>query len=354
MDLDADRSHFRFAHDKVRETAFEMIRSEDKNETHFNIGMALLSNLEQMSNLEETQDIGDTLFVILGQINRGISASPNDITQRLSIAKLNHNAASQMLQSYNYTSAYVFSKTAISLLPNNAWSLHYDLSTKLYFLLSKAAYSYKKVDEAKVRYFALEGDGTLIVICCRGIQRVFLTTLYFHFLEKDALNMILEHAKSLQTKLDAYALLHSILLNACAPNEMDQLLITMTSILRTLGEDIPNDAPEERIAIQVDLAAEQFNETSDDSLLDTSKSISEHEMAVMQAYNTLVYLAYVARPKLFPYYVTCWARFHLDHKVNCEYTPGKFSYVSFAFVLWLLSRFHLNAFRNYNSGKRCM
>ena len=151
MDLDAEKSHFEFVHDKVRETAFEMIDPEARNHTHFHIGMALLSNIEQI------QDMGESLFLILDQVNRGVPSLPNEPTQRLFIAKLNHSAASQMLQSYNYTSAYVFSKTAISLLPGDLWSVHYDLIIELYFLLSKAAYSYKKIDEAKVSKNFLAG-----------------------------------------------------------------------------------------------------------------------------------------------------------------------------------------------------
>ena len=72
-------------------------------------------------------------------------------SEQASIAKLNHDMASQMLQSYKYTSAYKLSKMAVSLLPDDSWSSQYHLSLEYYFSLSKAAYSCGNADEAKVR-----------------------------------------------------------------------------------------------------------------------------------------------------------------------------------------------------------
>ncbi|KAL3778690.1 hypothetical protein ACHAWO_010721 [Cyclotella atomus] len=51
----------------------------------------------------------------------------------------------------------------------------------------------------------------------------------------------------------------------------------------------------------------------------------------MQAYNIIVDLAYVARPKLYPYFVARWSQFFLKHKIACIYTPAV--YVTVAVVL---------------------
>jgi predicted ATPase len=121
-----------------------MISPNDKDRFHFDIGMLLLSSFESLMD-----EKGEILFYILDQINHGIPLL-RDEEQRLSIAKLNHEAASRMLQSYNYTSAYNLAKIAISLLQDDAWNTYYDLSLQYYFLLSKAAHSNRKIDEAKV------------------------------------------------------------------------------------------------------------------------------------------------------------------------------------------------------------
>jgi predicted ATPase len=141
MDLDTKGFCFRFAHDKFREATYDMIGNRGK--FHFEIGMLLLSSTD-------SRQKGSKLL-ILSQINHGVPSLLRDDYQRLSIATLNHEAASESMQCYNYTSSYELSKTAISLLPNDSWSTHHDMSIKFYFLLAKAAYAYKKIDEAKVR-----------------------------------------------------------------------------------------------------------------------------------------------------------------------------------------------------------
>ena len=146
MELDSDGSSFRFVHDKVLEAAYDMISSDSKDKFHFDIGMVLLASYEK-NTIQSTS----TLFVILDQINHGILLL-QDEAQHISIAKLNLQAGMESLRRSNYTSAYNFAKSAVSLLPDDSpWTKHYDLCFKLYMLLSRAAYSYRKINEAKVR-----------------------------------------------------------------------------------------------------------------------------------------------------------------------------------------------------------
>ena len=146
MELDSDGSSFRFVHDKVLEAAYDMISSDSKDKFHFDIGMVLLASYEK-NTIQSTS----TLFAILDQINHGILLL-QDEAQHISIAKLNLQAGMESLRRSNYTSAYNFAKSAVSLLPDDSpWTKHYDLCLKLYMLLSRAAYSYWKIDEAKVR-----------------------------------------------------------------------------------------------------------------------------------------------------------------------------------------------------------
>jgi hypothetical protein len=65
---------------------------------------------------------------------------------------MNHDVATQMMQTYNYTAAFQFAERAASLLPEDCWSQNYDMSIKVYYLLSKAAYSNKKIESAMVSY----------------------------------------------------------------------------------------------------------------------------------------------------------------------------------------------------------
>jgi predicted ATPase len=141
--MDSDGSNYKFVHDKVREAAYDMIGSDEKSKFHFDIGMLLLPNCEDHPEKS-------VLIYALDQVNHGVPALLRDESQRLSIANLNHKAAVQMMQSYNYTFAYLLAKRSISLLPDDSWSTNYDTSLKFYELLSRAAYSNGMIDHAKV------------------------------------------------------------------------------------------------------------------------------------------------------------------------------------------------------------
>lgn len=99
MELDKDKSSFRFVHDKMREAAYEMIHCDSRKEMHFDIGMALFAGFENGNGKKD-----DNLFVTLDQLNHGVPMLLQTESERISIAKLYHEAASTMLQSYNYTS----------------------------------------------------------------------------------------------------------------------------------------------------------------------------------------------------------------------------------------------------------
>ena len=145
MDLDAYHSCFSFVHDNIREAAYGMISSDDRDRFHFDIGMQLLSNCEYQPGVKS-----QCLFAILDQINHGVP-SLCDESQSISIAKLNLEAGLVSMFQSNYTSGYNYAKSGISLLPEGSWSTQYELCLKLYCLLAKTAFSRSRIDEAKVR-----------------------------------------------------------------------------------------------------------------------------------------------------------------------------------------------------------
>ena len=100
---------------------------------------------------------------------------------------------------------------------------------------------------------------------------------------------------------------------------MDHLLVTIVGVLGSLGEAIQcDDLSQKHIHNQVLITTAGFERESNDELLHNYRS--DDQNAVMQAYNILVNLAYIARPKFYPYYVARWAQYCLHHKVA---TPGK-------------------------------
>lgn len=148
IDLDSDQSHYRFPHDKVREASYDMIDPDCRDKFHFDIGMAIISS--HGTQVKEKRIVS---MAILDQINHGHYLLA-DKSQRISVAKLNHAAASDMMKSFNYTVAYKLSNRAVSLLPVDSWSKNYDLSLEFYLLLANAAYSCRNMTEAKVSNFS--------------------------------------------------------------------------------------------------------------------------------------------------------------------------------------------------------
>lgn len=133
----------------------------------------------------------------------------------------------------------------------------------------------------------------------------------------------MKYATSLQTKLDAYALQYNILLSACAPKEMAQLLVTIIDVLSSLGEIISDEVSGAEIALQVSCATTNVEKALDDDLLQSHRSNSEHQANVMQAYNILTGVAYFAKPALFPYFAARWVQYCLQNKISNQYTAGE-------------------------------
>ncbi len=158
-----------FVHDKVREAAYNLIPGNDKKKVrvfvwnlrccvqcilirwvshlfaatkfHYQLGTVLHSACGG-------NDVEDTIFDIASQINHGKEWILKDKDLSISIAELNMKAGKRALNGCDHKTAYSFSKFAVSLLPEDSWESNYDLSLRLNFLKSSAAYSCCQYDEA--------------------------------------------------------------------------------------------------------------------------------------------------------------------------------------------------------------
>ena len=149
MDFDSSGMVYRFAHDKIREGAYEMIQ-EEKDRFHFDLGMILLDRrVDRMG-----QD-SYSLFTILDQVNHGVPSLLRGESERISISKLNYEAGLEAMHGCNFTASYQYSSACISLLPSDSWEQYHDLCLKTYCLHSKSAFSNRKFEEAKVCNFVI-------------------------------------------------------------------------------------------------------------------------------------------------------------------------------------------------------
>jgi hypothetical protein len=125
----------------------------------------------------------------------------------------------------------------------------------------------------------------------------------YNFIVQVALDKVIRHADSMQTKLDAFSIQISLIICAPDPNELSSLFNTMIDVLQTLGEELCQDISEEDIDKEVRLATASFESESDDALLYLDETTSQNQLSIIQtiqAYSILVSVAYFARPRLYP------------------------------------------------------
>ncbi|KAL7519085.1 hypothetical protein ACHAWX_003883 [Stephanocyclus meneghinianus] len=276
--MDCDGTRYRFVHDKVREAAYGLIF--DKEQYHFDLGMAL-------------QIVGGDIFAAVNQINRGPLSLLQDDSRRILIVNLNYEASIHPMDCSDFTTAYSYLNAAVSVLPNESWTAHYDLTLKCYFRLAKAAYS-----------------------CGRATRAQHLC------------DEIIKHGKCLEDTLETYSLLVSMI--CLARQDLLMAFKTCIKVLNLLGEDIPDNVVDTNSTVKK--AKLLFQDRSSEDLLAMVDETSSRSIAIMEFYNHLVTVSFhVKQRHICLYYNARWASFCLTHGVACKYTSGAF--VSFASIL---------------------
>ena len=109
---------------------------------HYHLGKALNS-------ICDGKDVGDTIFLIASLINHGKEWILRDEELSIAFAKLNMKAGKRALDGCDHKTAYSYLEAALSLLPQQHWENHYDLSLRLNFLMAGAAKSCCQYVEAE-------------------------------------------------------------------------------------------------------------------------------------------------------------------------------------------------------------
>ncbi|MBU1168618.1 MAG: AAA family ATPase [Proteobacteria bacterium] len=115
---------YMFLHDRIQEAAYSLIPENEKSKTHYRIGTNVLKK-------SSPEDLNEKIFYIVDQINSGISLVTG-ADEKITHAKLNLSAAQKAKSSTAYASAIIYLKTGESLLPEDCWKSHYQLTYSLY------------------------------------------------------------------------------------------------------------------------------------------------------------------------------------------------------------------------------
>eukprot|EP00804_Cyclotella_cryptica_P022353 CCRYP_015913-RA/>CCRYP_015913-RA protein AED:0.01 eAED:0.01 QI:137/1/1/1/0.66/0.5/4/982/1465 len=122
---------YRFSHDKILQSAYEMAQLEDRRLQHLQYGICLAKGLE-------TEKATDMLLTAVGQINLAGPSVVTDPTLSTEFAAHNLTAGKKAIDMSEYTAAAIYAKNGISFLKKeNHWRLHYKLSLELFELATK-------------------------------------------------------------------------------------------------------------------------------------------------------------------------------------------------------------------------
>jgi predicted ATPase/signal transduction histidine kinase len=134
---------FRFLHDRVQQAAYELVKLGGKPALHYRIGQLLLGNAD----IERLPD--DKLFMLVEHLNCGVELITKP-EERIRLAQLNCMAGKKAKGAAAFAIAMDYLNRADSLLPQDSWQSHYELSFSVYFEkadIERLSINYSKVDE---------------------------------------------------------------------------------------------------------------------------------------------------------------------------------------------------------------
>jgi len=133
-----------FSHDRVQESAFNMLNSQDRRAKHSGYGFALC--IHAMNGCDDSM-----LFTAVDQINRGDPTVILDHEHSSLVARLNLQAGKKAMGMSDYVSALSLFEHGISFLQECHWQQNYDLSLELFNCSTKCAYAVGDHEKLKCR-----------------------------------------------------------------------------------------------------------------------------------------------------------------------------------------------------------
>jgi len=122
---------YRFAHDWIRQSAYDLIPENERDELHLRIGRKLWKCSSQ-------DIINKNIFIIVSLLNKG-SKLISDSRERIRLSELNLRAGEKAADVSAYTQASKYLRKGLQLLSSNQWSeANYDLTLSLYSAAAEA------------------------------------------------------------------------------------------------------------------------------------------------------------------------------------------------------------------------
>ncbi len=130
--LIASGQKIRFAHDRLKETVYNLIDKKEREKNHYVIGKTLINNLKP-------EQVDERIFEVASQLNYAIGII-NTQEEKIYLAELNLKAGIRAKMSVAYDSASNFLNAGLSLLPEDSWKTYYKLTLDFHTEAGEADY----------------------------------------------------------------------------------------------------------------------------------------------------------------------------------------------------------------------
>jgi len=141
-----EQKDYKFVHDRIHQAAYSLIADEHKKPLHLKIGRLLLKGSDVSITSKVPKEIEQNIFELVNHLNIGIELI-EDEKEKIQLAHLNLKAGQNAKISAAYKIGAEYVQTAIRLLPDDCWKLHYDLTLAIYNEALQTSYLCGNIEE---------------------------------------------------------------------------------------------------------------------------------------------------------------------------------------------------------------
>ena len=258
---------YKFLHDRVQQAAYSLIPEDQKQSRHYQIGKLLL---QQMAPEERESHI----FELVNQLNYGVAL----ITQpdkREELAQLNLLACRKARNATAYSTSREYAAMGLSLMPDNAWQQHYDMSLAFHDL------------------------GAELAFLCRDFEAM-----------EQFMETILQQSRSLLDRV----LVYRIKIQATASqNKLLEAVNIARQFLAQLGIMFPESPTEADVSQELTEVRQLIGSRPIESLTELPQMTDAQQIAIVQIANGIMPAVYLSCPALFPLLVCATIRLSLEY-----------------------------------------
>lgn len=270
QNLEPERTHFRFVHDRVQQAAYSLIDDTTLEQLHLQIGRQLQQSLQP-------DEIETRLFEITNHLNQaqGLLHDEDDL---LELARLNLRAGRRARESAAFDSALEYLNTGLALLPTDGWQRDYTLALELHTSAAEIA--------------NIRGQQTLM-------QQLI-------------------HQVETQTRrlLDRIRVYEIQIQSQVANNAFDQALHTARMALQQLGIDIPGTPGTRQLALAIGRTQWRLRRTPPERVLQLPPMQDPQQLAAMPILASMFGAIKFSSPDLRPLVMAKQVELTLKHGLH--------------------------------------